>query len=383
MVDKYIFPYSEIDKDSKIAIYGAGVVGQQLLSQLMQSKYCDCLFVVDKNYKKIQTLSGIEVCAPERLKNNEYDKVVIASTLYIDEIYDLLLGLNIDKEKIVSQIQLIVDNDAVYIRDYSNYKPKHRDSLRNSKIGKAIERWYTTNKEETVDLVRKFLSFKENYDQIPMNESSNGGPCWNNGFIPPFDAISIYGFLALKNPRYYVEVGSGNTTMFAAQSIIDNKLRTKIISIDPYPRAEIDKICYKIYRMPFEDMDLDYFAELTAEDVFLLDNSHRSFPNSDVTVFFTEVLPRLHSGVLYTMHDIFLPYDYPEIWSKTQKRWYNEQYLFCAYLLGGADGDKIICPNCFLGSKDEIIKVSENLFGQGRIFKDRDLGGGFFWMEKA
>ena len=41
------------------------------------------------------------------------------------------------------------------------------------------------------------------------------------------------------------------------------------------------------------------------------------------------------------MHDIFLPWDYPEEW---RDRFYNEQYLLLSYLLGGADGDEIILP---------------------------------------
>ena len=170
--------------------------------------------------------------------------------------------------------------------------------------------------------------------------------------------------------------------MFAAQSIRDNHLRTKIISIDPFPRAEIDQLCHKIYRMPFEDMDLNFFATLTAEDIFVVDNSHRSFPNSDVTVFFTEVLPKLPSGMLYTMHDIFLPVDYPENWSCAERRWYNEQYLLCAYLLGGAAGDKIVCPNAFLGGKNEIFEACRSLWGQGEVLENNWFGGGFFWLRK-
>jgi hypothetical protein len=41
------------------------------------------------------------------------------------------------------------------------------------------------------------------------------------------------------------------------------------------------------------------------------------------------------------MHDIFLPWDYPEKW---RQRFYNEQYLLLTYLLGGADGDEIVLP---------------------------------------
>ena len=171
--------------------------------------------------------------------------------------------------------------------------------------------------------------------------------------------------------------------MFATQAIHDNNLRTKVISIDPFPRVGIDELCYLIYRMPFENMDIDFLVNLSSEDILLIDNSHRSFPNSDVTVFFTEVLQRLSSGICYAMHDIFLPCDYPEVWSNNQKRCYNEQYLLCAYLLGGGNGDKILCPNAYLSSKNDIYLACDSLWGKGKLFDEKGFGGTFFWMEKA
>ena len=273
-------------------------------------------------------------------------------------------------------------SSIVYVNDY-DYTPKYRDSLGRSKIAEIMEDWYNNHKDEVLELVRKFCSFKKFFESIPIDSDSFSSPQWRKSWVRPFDAISIYGFLAIYNPRYYVEVGSGSTTLFAAQSIHDNNLRTKIISIDPCPRVEIDSKCDKTYRMPFEDMDIDFFSTLSADDILLLDNSHRSFPNSDVTVFFTEVLPRLPSGVLYAMHDIFLPRDYPDLWSCTERRWYNEQYLLCAYILGGANGDKIMCPNYFLGNKKEIFETSNPLWGKGELLDGFDFGGEFFWLKRG
>jgi len=231
--------------------------------------------------------------------------------------------------------------------------------------------------------MHKLCSFEQQYKRIPSTSNSTDEIHWINEWITPFDAIGIYGFLTLNNPRYYIEVGSGNTTMFAAQAIKDNNLRTKIISIDPHPREHIDKLCYKIYRVPFEEMDLDFFSNLSEEDIFLIDSSHRAFPNSDVTVFFTEILPRLPKRMLYAIHDIYLPADYPEHMSIKRRHWYNEQYLLCAYLLGGANGDKIICPNNYLSSIEDEIIEDLSLWGEHGIFKGIPFKGSFFWIEKA
>ena len=88
--------------------------------------------------------------------------------------------------------------------------------------------------------------------------------------------------------------------------------------------------------------------------------------------------------MLYTLHDIFLPSDYPEVWSCEERRWYNEQYLLCAYILGGAGGDKIVCPNAFLSGKSEVVEIYHSLREQGGVFENEEIGGGgFFWLRKG
>ena len=67
--------------------------------------------------------------------------------------------------------------------------------------------------------------------------------------------------------------------------------------VDPFPRVEIDQLCDVVHRVGLEDLDLRVFDELTSKDIVFIDNSHRSFPNSDVTVFFLEVLGRLPKGL--------------------------------------------------------------------------------------
>ena len=387
MKKHYLFPFNEVEKSSDIIIYGAGDVCRQFVEQIKCLNYCNCIFIVDRNYEKIQQIDNIVVNPPAQITSCDFDKIVIASEIYSDEIYDSLLSVNISCDKIVKNIVVSgfssIEDGAVYISDYSKYVPKHRDSLRNSSIRKIMDEWYSENKSETIALIQKFCSYTDKYRQIPFDTSSSLMPKWDNGYIPPFDAISIYGFLAEYNPRYYVEVGSGNTTLFAAQSIRDNNLRTKIISIDPFPRSDIDNLCYKSHRTSLEDMNLDFFKTLSNEDILLVDNSHRSFPNSDVTVFFTEILPTLPKGILYTLHDIFLPFDYPEKWITELLNWYNEQYLFCSYLLGGAACDKIIFPNAFLCHDNDIIKVCSSLWGEGKLFYEKPVYGCLFWMEKA
>ena len=168
---------------------------------------------------------------------------------------------------------------------------------------------------------------------IPLGPAGAGEPYWHTDWLPGLDAAALYAFVREGAPRRYVEIGSGSSTAFAARAVRDGGHATEIVSVDPSPRAEVDALCDRVVRAPLERADLSLFAELDAGDVVFFDGSHRAFAGSDATVFFLEVLPELPSGVLVGVHDVFLPADYPPSW---RGRWYSEQYLLAAYLLGGA-----------------------------------------------
>jgi hypothetical protein len=97
--------------------------------------------------------------------------------------------------------------------------------------------------------------------------------------------------------------------------------------------------------MPLEDCDLTVFSKMESGDILFFDGSHRVFTNSDVTVLFFDILPRLKPGILVHLHDIFLPSDYPAVWNG---RLYSEQYLLGAMLLCGNAPFKTILPNYFV-----------------------------------
>ena len=117
--------------------------------------------------------------------------------------------------------------------------------------------------------------------------------------------------------------GSGDAAKFARRAIQDHGLPTYLTSIDPQPRASIDRSCDRVVRSPLEEVD-QQFAELQAGDFLFIDSSHRTFTNSDVTILFMNLLPRLRDGVVVHLHDIFWPFDYPPEWND---RYSSEQYL--------------------------------------------------------
>jgi hypothetical protein len=182
--------------------------------------------------------------------------------------------------------------------------------------------------------------------------------------------------LRAHRPKRFVEVGSGVSTKFARRAVTFYDLPTRLTSIDPQPRNEIDQICDEVIRQPLERCDLAMFEALEPGDVFFLDSSHRSFQGSDVTVFFLEILPRLKSGVIVHVHDVYLPYDY--ISGHIHRLW-NEQYLLASALLFGPDRFEILFPAWFVGRDPDLAAHAGAILRRGPL-ADVDLYGASFWM---
>jgi hypothetical protein len=220
-----------------------------------------------------------------------------------------------------------------------------------------------------------FLELAPHLLRIPRSLPPGGAePSWQNPYQPPLDALALYCFVAQANPRLYLEVGSGYSTSFVRRAIADHRLRTRIVSIDPQPRSEIDALCDTVIRAPLETCDLRVFDELREGDLLFIDSSHRCYMNSDVTALFLEVLPRLPRGILIQLHDIFLPYDYPQDWIE---RYYAEQYLLACYLLSGHPSFEIVLPNFFVTNDATLTAVLAPLWAE---IKGVGTHGYGFWM---
>lgn len=235
------------------------------------------------------------------------------------------------------------------------------------------------NKERELyrNYLEEFLLNKENLQKIKKEDDDANKPMWNNMFLPGLDIVALYGMLVKHKPKRYIEVGSGNSTKVAKKAIVENGLDTQIISIDPYPRAEIDHMVDQVIRMPFENLkNFDLINELEAGDILFIDNSHRCLPNSDVTVFFLETLPKLKKGVIVHIHDIYIPYDYPQFMCD---RVYNEQYLLAVALLNGSDKYNLLFPCYFISEDKELSMIMEPMW-QGENTQDVEKHGGSFWF---
>jgi predicted O-methyltransferase YrrM len=147
----------------------------------------------------------------------------------------------------------------------------------------------------------------------------------------------LYAMIRAHRPAQIIEIGSGHSTRFAARAIADGGLPTRLIAIDPAPRADLKALNVEWHRATLHEAMKNsgggLMAELHPGDLLFVDSSHILMPGTDVELILTELLPRLPSGALVHIHDIFLPESYPESWAW---RGYNEQAAVAALLVGGS-----------------------------------------------
>ncbi|MBV8534982.1 MAG: class I SAM-dependent methyltransferase [Alphaproteobacteria bacterium] len=155
-------------------------------------------------------------------------------------------------------------------------------------------------------------------------------PRIDQDWFPRLDAAMAYAFIRERRPAMIIEIGSGHSTRFMARAIRDAGLPTRLVAVDPSPRAPIAGLNLEWLQAPLQAVDLERFGALAAGDVLFVDSSHVLMPGSDVDVILNRILPRLAAGVIVHFHDVFLPDSYPDEWAW---RGYNEQNAV-AVLLG-------------------------------------------------
>ncbi len=237
-----------------------------------------------------------------------------------------------------------------------------------------LEELFCGLRDQFSALLEQMLSAKFILDEVPTRTAEGGVPSWDNAFFSSLDACALVSMLHLKRPKRYLEIGSGNSTKFARFAINRADIETEVIAIDPYPRVEIDGLCDKLIRKPFEECSSIVLDEVRSGDILFFDGSHRVFQNSDVTVFFLEILPSLPTGVTVQIHDIFLPLDYPPEW---HSRLYSEQYLLAAMLLAKEPPFQTLLSNSFV-CLDPVLRPKADALVAPHM---RHVTGGSFWLE--
>ena len=98
--NKFVFPYSQININEKIIIYGDGDVGKAYQEQIAQSNYCEIVAIADRMYENSDYEKKI---SPKDISCKQYEHVVIAvaDTKLAKKIYEQLIEYNVPKDKII------------------------------------------------------------------------------------------------------------------------------------------------------------------------------------------------------------------------------------------------------------------------------------------
>ncbi len=154
-------------------------------------------------------------------------------------------------------------------------------------------------------------------------------PRFNQDWFTGLDAAAAYAIVRRVRPQRIFEIGSGHSTRFMAQAVIDGVFRCMHRCIDPAPRASLARMSVDWDKALFSGQYLVEVSKLEAGDIFFVDSSHIAMPGTDVDLIFSDVLPNLREGVLLHIHDVFLPDPYPKCWGW---RGYNEQSLVASVI---------------------------------------------------
>jgi predicted O-methyltransferase YrrM len=164
---------------------------------------------------------------------------------------------------------------------------------------------------------------------------------YDNDYFGQGEALLLHALMREQPPRRIIEVGSG----FSSAVMLDTDDRflgstTEFTFIEPHADRlrgllrETDSIAerIRIIEQPIQTVCSSIFTELEEGDILFIDSSHVVSTGGDVNRLLLEIVPTLHRGVRIHLHDVFWPFEYPEVWLG-QGRYWSETYLLQALLI--------------------------------------------------
>lgn len=249
------------------------------------------------------------------------------------------------------------------------------------------------NEERQLALLDDFIQrYKDEYDRFPDDPTADPTQFYlNNTLFLGVDAEVLYSMVRHFRPGKIVEVGSGFSTLLAAQAIRRNRdedpaYRGELIAIDPYRprilRGNLPELS-RLIQKPVQQIDLAELTDLAPNDILFIDSSHVLRIGSDVHYEYLELLPRLPSGVLIHVHDIFFPAEYPREWVLGKHRFWNEQYLLQAFLAFN-EAFEILWAGSYLHHRHpERLAAAFRSYRPDENWQGRRWRPGSLWMRRV
>lgn len=226
--------------------------------------------------------------------------------------------------------------------------------------------------------------YRAEYEQFPREKPAGAVQYYlNNASYSSGDAEVLYSVVRHYKPKRIIEIGAGQTTLVIAQALRrnaeeDSGQTCAFVSIEPYPPEYLQPAPAEVSRMlvqPLQEVPLAEFEALESGDVLFIDSSHVVSIGSDVVYEYLEILPRLKPGVIVHIHDIFLPYEYPQRWYDKARFFWNEQYLLQALLQDNARFEILLPLHALYRDAREVFCAQ---------IRSCESGGapGAFWMRR-
>lgn len=210
------------------------------------------------------------------------------------------------------------------------------------------------------------LKFKNEFNSFPVNRTGEPSQFHLvNGTFMAGDGNAYYSLIRHIKPKTIIEIGSGFSTLLAAHAVGKNieespGYECKLVAIEPYPGDFLlngFKGLSDLKRCKVQEVAMDFFERLSANDILFIDSSHVLRAGGDVWWEYCEILPRLKPGVFVHIHDISLPKPYPQVYYDSYLYW-NEQYLLQAFLTGNTRFEVIWAGTYLLNKYPDVVKAA-------------------------
>lgn len=191
-------------------------------------------------------------------------------------------------------------------------------------------------------------SYQEALGKFTKVSRNSVGYQFENGFYSSPDTEVLYTIVRSFLPKHILEIGCGNSTRIIRQALLDENHKAKLTCIDPSPRRDVTEFADEVFLQPVEaSKALEIVETLKPNDVLFIDTSHELRPANDCAYIYGSLIPKVPLGVIVHIHDIFLPYEYPEHLSKGDAKTWGEQAVV-AVMLQSSKQWQVLWPGYWL-----------------------------------
>lgn len=234
------------------------------------------------------------------------------------------------------------------------------------------------NVKGQTQFLRDCEPFRNEFDhEFSQSQVSEYQYFWDNSNYRRGDGSVLHCMIRSMKPRRIVELGSGDTTKLMSHASVLNRregTNTTVFVVDPANKVGTTKGLEAVIsntHVPAQALHSEALNSLLGDrGLLFVDTTHVATIGSDVTHILLELVPTVPKGTVIHFHDIFLPKHYPRAWVEDKLRFWNEQYMLQAFLVGNSAFEVLYACTWFSDSYPHLF--------QSTIYR----GGGCFWIRK-